>query len=164
MWLLHLLPDGLLEFIVNTVLLLGIVLTVLSFFVLNKILRLLPGLANYHTLIQIISIIILAAGLYFKGGYVTEMIWREEVAKVQAELDKAKNKAAEVVIQVEEKIVFKDKIIKEQGQTLIQYVDREVVKKEEVVKYIENCPVPTEIIDIHNQATQLNSAAKGDKK
>lgn len=164
MWLLHLLPDGLLEFIVNAVLLLGIVLTVLSFFVLNKILRLLPGLANYHTLIQIISIIILAAGLYFKGGYVTEMIWREEVAKVQAELDKAKNKAAEVVIQVEEKIVFKDKIIKEQGQTLIQYVDREVVKKEEVVKYIENCPVPTEIIDIHNQATQLNSAAKGDKK
>lgn len=164
MWLLHLLPDSILEFIVNAVLILGLVLTFLSFFVLNRILRLIPGLANYHTLIQVVSVVILAAGLYFKGGYVTEMIWREEVKRVQDELDKAKNKAAEVVVQVEEKIVFRDKIIKERGETLIQYVDREVVKKEEVVKYIENCPVPAEIIDIHNQAAQINAAARGDKK
>ena len=164
MWILHLLPDGILEFIVNAVLILGIVLTLLSFFVLNRLLRLVPVLANYHTLIQVISVIILAAGLYFKGGYVTEMIWREEVKKVQEELDKAKNKAADVIIQVEEKVVFRDRIIKERGETLIQYVDREIVKKEEIVKYIENCPVPTEIIDVHNQAAQLNAAAKGEKK
>jgi hypothetical protein len=164
MWLLHLLPDGLLEFIVNAVLILGIILTLLSFFVLNRILRLIPGLANYHTLIQVVSVIILAAGVYFKGGYVTEMMWREEVKKVQEELDKAKNKAAEVVVQVEEKVVFRDRVVKERGETLIQYVDREIVKKEEVVKYIENCPVPAEIIDVHNQAAQLNAAAKGEKK
>lgn len=164
MWLLHLLPDSILEFIVNAVLILGLVLTFLSFFVLNRILRLIPGLASYHTLIQVVSVVILAAGLYFKGGYVTEMIWREEVKRVQEELDKAKNKAAEVVVQVEEKIVFRDKIIKERAETLIQYVDREVVKKEEVVKYIENCPVPAEIINVHNQAAQINAAARGDKK
>jgi hypothetical protein len=164
MWLLHLLPDGLLEFIVNAVLILGIILTLLSFFVLNRILRLIPGLANYHTLIQVVSVIILAAGVYFKGGYVTEMMWREEVKKVQEELDKAKNKAAEVIVQVEEKVVFRDRVVKERGETLIQYVDREIVKKEEVVKYIENCPVPAEIIDVHNQAAQLNAAAKGEKK
>jgi hypothetical protein len=163
-FILHLLPDSILEFIVNAVLILGILLTILSFFVLNKLLRLVPALANYHTIIQIISVIILAAGLYFKGGYVTEMMWREEVKKVQAELDKAKNKAAEVVVQVEEKVVFRDRVVKERGETLIQYVDREIVKKEEVVKYIENCPVPVEIIDIHNQAAQLNAAAKGEKK
>lgn len=164
MWLLHLLPDSLLEFIVNAVLILGIILTVLSFFVLNRILRLIPGLASYHTAIQIASVLILAAGLYFKGGYVTEMMWREEVKRVQEELDKAKNKAAEVVVQIEEKVVFRDKIIKEKAQTIIQYVDREVVKKEEIVKYIENCPVPNEIITIHNEATVLNNAAKGKKE
>lgn len=164
MWLLHLLPDSILEFIVNAILILGIILTVLSFFVLNRLLRLIPGLAGYHTAIQIVSVIILAAGLYFKGGYVTEMMWREEVKKVQEELDKAKNKAAEVVVQVEEKVVFRDRVVKERGETIVQYVDREIVKKEEVVKYIENCPVPAEIIDIHNQAAKLNAAAKGDKK
>jgi len=164
MWLLHLLPDSLLEFIVNTVLILGIVLTLLSFFVLNRILRFIPGLASYHTLIQIVSVVILAAGLYFKGGYVTEMMWREEVKRVQEELNQAKNKAAEVVVKVEEKVVFKDRVVRERGETIIQYVDREIVKKEEVVKYIENCPVPAEIIDIHNQAAQINAAARGEKK
>jgi hypothetical protein len=164
MLLLHLLPDSLLAFIVNAVLITGVVLTILSFFVLNRILRLIPGLAAYHTAIQILSVIILAAGLYFKGGYNTEMIWREEVAKVQAELEQAKNKAAEVVVEVQEKVVYKDRIIKEKGKTLIQYVDREIIKKEEVVKYIENCPVPNDLIDIHNQAAILNSAAQGDKK
>ena len=29
----------------------------------------------------------------------------------------------------------------------------------EVIKYIENCPVPKEMINIHNQATELNKAA-----
>jgi len=164
MWLLHLLPDSLLYFIVNAVLILGIVLTVLSFFVLNRILRLIPGLAAYHTAIQIVSVIILAAGLYFKGGYTTEMIWREEVAKVQAELEAAKNKAAEVVVEVQERVVYKDRIVREKGQTLIKYIDREVVKKEEVVRYIENCPVPTELVDIHNEAARLNSAAQRPQK
>lgn len=164
MWLLHLLPDGILAFIVNAVLITGVVLTFLSFFVLNKILRLIPGLASYHTLLQVVSVVILSAGLYFKGGYSTEMMWREEAAKLQAELDIAKNKAAEVVTQVEQKVVFRDRVIKEQGQNIIQFVDREVVKKEEIVRYIENCPVPTDIINLHNQATQINDAAKGNKK
>jgi hypothetical protein len=164
MWILHLLPDTLLAFIVNVTLIFGILLTILSFFVLHRILRMIPGLSKYATVIQIISIVILAAGLYFKGGYTTEMIWREEVAKVQAELEQAKNKAAEVIVEVQEKVVYKDRIIKEKGKTLIQYVDREVIKKEEVVKYVENCPVPNDLIDIHNQAAILNSAAQGDKK
>lgn len=163
MWMLQLLPDGILEFVVNAVLISGVILTFLSFFVLNRILRLIPGLANYHTLLQVVSVVILSAGLYFKGGYSTEMRWREEVAKVQAELEVAKNKAAEVVTQVEQKVVFRDKVIKEQGQNIIQFVDREVVKREEVVKFIENCPIPAEIINVHNQAAKLNEAAKGQK-
>jgi len=164
MWILHLLPDTLIAFIVNVTLVFGIVLTILSFFVLHRILRMVPGLSKYATIIQIVSIIILAAGLYFKGGHVTEMIWRDEVAKVKAELEVAKKKSAEKVIEIEEKIVYRDRVVKEKGQTIIQYVDREVVKKEEVVKYIENCPVPNEIINIHNEATMLNEAARGKKQ
>lgn len=164
MWILHLLPDSILAFVVNLVLVAGIILTILSFFVLNRILRLVPGLAAYHTAIQIVSVIILAAGLYFKGGYNTEMMWREEVAKVQRELEVAKNRAQEKIIEVQERVVYKDRIVREKGQTLIQYVDREVIKKEEVVRYIENCPVPNELINIHNEATKLNAAAQGTKK
>ena len=35
------------------------------------------------------------------------------------------------------------------------------VMLEEVIKYVETCPVPKELIDIHNQAAGMN---KGDKK
>ena len=49
---------------------------------------------------------------------------------------------------------------KEKGKDIVQYIDREIVKKEEIVKYIEQCPVPKEIIDLHNQATELNKAAE----
>jgi ATP synthase F1 epsilon subunit len=52
-----------------------------------------------------------------------------------------------------------------EGKTeyITQYLDREVVKKEEIIKYIEQCPVPKEIIDIHNQAVDINKAAEGKK-
>lgn len=164
MWILHLLPDGILEFVVNAVLLLGIILSFLSFFILNRILRFIPVLSNYITPIQIVSVLILSAGLYFKGGYSTEMIWREEVRVVKEELERAKNKAAEVVIQIEEKIVFKDRIVKEKGEEIIKYIETVVQNKEEIIKYIENCPVPTDLIDMHNEAAKINEAAKGRNK
>ena len=37
------------------------------------------------------------------------------------------------------------------------------VRREEVIKYIENCPVPKEFIDLHNQAAELNKAAEAKK-
>ncbi len=164
MWMLSFIPDEWLLMIVNGVLILGAVLTFLSFFVINRILRFFPPLAAWHTLIQVISVIILLVGVYFKGSYQTEQEWRQAVAKVEEELKAAKEQANNKTVEIQEKVVYRDRVIKEQGKTLIQFVDREVVKKEEIVKYIENCPVPAEIIDIHNQATKLNDAAKGNKK
>ena len=37
----------------------------------------------------------------------------------------------------------------------------ERIRREEVIKYIEQCPVPKEIIDLHNAATELNKATEG---
>ena len=51
-------------------------------------------------------------------------------------------------------------MVREKGKDIIQYVDREVIKNQEIIKYIEQCPVPKEIIDIHNQAAELNKAAE----
>jgi hypothetical protein len=75
-----------------------------------------------------------------------------------------------------QKIVEKTKVIREKGKDIIKYVDRwntkEIIKEvegperirtEEVIKYIENCPVPKEFIDLHNQATELNKAAEAKK-
>ena len=58
----------------------------------------------------------------------------------------------------------KTKVIKGKTEYITQYLDREVVKNQEIIKYIENCPVPKEIINIHNQAVDMNKSAEGPKK
>jgi hypothetical protein len=55
-------------------------------------------------------------------------------------------------------------VLREKGDDIIRYIDREIVKNQEVVRYIEQCPVPKEIIDAHNAAAVLNQAAQGGKQ
>ena len=153
MFILHLLPDGFLEFIVNAVLLLGVVSCVLSFFVLNRFMSMFPMLANYRLIMQVASVLILSAGLYFKGGYSTEMMWRERVAEVEAKLKLAEEESKKVNTVIQEKIVNRTQVIKEKGEKQIEYIDKVVIQKEDVVKYIEKCPaVPKIIIDEINKA------------
>jgi hypothetical protein len=160
MWILHFLPDSFLLFIVNTILIIGIISTILTFFVLNRLLRLFPVLANYHLLLQVVSVIILATGLYLKGGYSTEMEWRERVKEVEAQLEEAKKESAKVNTVVETKVVTKTKVIKEKADTIVQYVDR--VK--EIVKFEETCPIPKEAIDVHNEAARMNKIIEEQRK
>jgi hypothetical protein len=61
---------------------------------------------------------------------------------------------------VEEKIVTKTQVVKQKGEDIIQYIDREVVKNNEIIKYIEHCPVPKSVIDAHNQAATMNQGEK----
>jgi hypothetical protein len=120
MWILHFLPDAFLAFIVNAILIIGVVSTFISFVILNRLLMMFPPLANYYRIAQVVSIIILLAGVYFKGGYSTEMLWRERVAEVEAKLEEAEAKSAEVNTVIETKIVNKVKEIKVQGDEVIK--------------------------------------------
>lgn len=176
MWILHFLPDGLLSFIINGILVAGVISTVLSLFVINRLLMWFPALAGYYRLLQAASVAVLLLGVYLKGGYSTEMQWRERVAELEARVAQAETQSATANTVVQEKIVEKTKIIKERGQAIVKYIDRwntkevikevegpERIRREEVIKYIEQCPVPKEIIDLHNSATELNKAAEGKK-
>ena len=127
------------------------------------VLKFIPFVSNYRLPIQVVSIIALIVGVYFQGVIANEQKWQNEIAELQKKVAEAEAKSKETNVVVQEKIITKTKIIKEKGKDIINYVDREVVKKEEIIKYIEQCPVPKEIIDIHNQATELNKAAEGKK-
>jgi hypothetical protein len=150
MWMLQFLPDAVILWFCNILLLVGIVLTVLGFFV-HKI----PFLYQYQLPFKIGGVLLLAAGVYFRGGYAVEMTWRERVAELQRQLAVAEAKSAEVNTVVQNRIVYRDKVIREQGQTLIEYVDREVVKT-----IPQQCDrLPTELIDVHNRAARINRVA-----
>jgi hypothetical protein len=149
MWILHLLPDNLIAWIVNIVLIAGAVITVAGFFV-----RFIPFVNAYRIPVQITGILLLTVGVYFDGGYTTEMAWRNRVAEVEARLAVAEKQSAEVNTEIITKTVTQTKIVKERGDDIIRYVDREVVKNQEVIRFVENCPIPDIIINTHNAAAR----------
>jgi energy-coupling factor transporter transmembrane protein EcfT len=138
-------PDAFLAWIINTILIVGIVGFIASFF-FGFVVRWIPTIAPYHLLIQVISIVLLVGGVYFKGGYSVEMAWRERVAELEAKIAISEQKSKEV----NEKIitVYKDrvKVVKE-----TQVVIQEKIKEVEV-KIDSQCTVDNSVIQILNDA------------
>lgn len=147
MWILHLLPDTLIAWTVNIVLIAGAVVTAAGFFV-----RFIPFVNTYRIPVQIAGILLLTLGVYFEGGYTTEMAWRERVREVEAKLAAAETQSAEVNTEIVTRVVNQTKIIRERGDDIIRYVDREVVRNQEVIEFVENCPIPDVIVNTHNAA------------
>lgn len=154
MWIFTILSD----FIVHCIFLTGVLLTLLGF-----VLSFIPFIGKYKVPIQIIGLLTLVFGAFLEGGLADNKEWELKVKEVEAQVARVETQSAEKNIEIQEKIVTKTKIVKEKGDEVIKYIDREVIKKEEVVKFIENCPVPQDIIDAHNAAATLNNAVK-DKK
>jgi hypothetical protein len=148
MWMLSFVPDSFLLYIVNAILIAGAIGTFLTFFILHRIVRWFPALAAYHLILQIISIVLLVAGVYLKGGYGVEMEWREKL-RIAEERARAAEEQAKVV---NEKIVtvYKDRV---RVVTDTKIVIQEKLK--EVEKVIDaECKIAPEAIDIHNAAAK----------
>jgi hypothetical protein len=151
MWIFEWLPDA----VTHIIFLVGAV-GVFAGFVLTFI----PFVKQYKLAIQIASIFIFALGVYLEGGLADNKEWTAKVKELESKLAVAEEKSKTANVVVEEKIVTKTQIVKQKGKDIIQYVDREVVKNNDVIKYVENCPVPKAIIDAHNQAVKMNQGEK----
>ena len=131
-----------------------------------------PALFIYKTPIQLISVVLIVIGTFMTGAIWNEEAWLQKVKELEAKVAESEAKASKANVDIQEKIVYKDKVIVQKGEEIIKYVDKfvtkevlkevqgpERVKIEEVIKYVENCPVPKDIIDLHNQAAELNKGA-----
>ena len=163
MWILSILPDAAIHIIFG----LGILGTIAGF-----VLGFIPFVKTYQFAIQICSIIVLVFGVYLEGGLAENKEWELKVKEMEAKVAQAEAQSTNKNTEIQEKVVENTKVIREKGRDIIKYVDRwntkevikevegpERIRREEVIKYIENCPVPKEMINIHNQATELNKAA-----
>jgi hypothetical protein len=158
-WMLNLIPDAMLNWVYWFIIAAGVTGVLAGW--LGKWI---PFYGNYVKILQPVGIVLLVLGVWLRGGYDVEMSWRAKVAEAEARIAVAEQKSKETNTVIEQKVVEKTKVIKGKTEYITQYLDREVVKKEEIIKYIEQCPVPKEIIDIHNQAVDINKAAEGSKK
>jgi hypothetical protein len=145
MWILHFLPDAVILWFCNILLLIGIVATTAGFFV-HRIPF--PLLWQYQLPFKVLGIALLTLGVYFRGGLAVETEWRERVAAVEEKLKAAEQQSAKENTRIETQVVRKTEYITRRGSDIIQYVDREVAR------YDSTCTIPQPFIQAHNRAAE----------
>lgn len=142
MWMLTFIPDSILHAFVNSVFYAGIITSLLGFVFNFSYLR------PYRLIVQVVGIMLLVAGVYFKGGYEVETQWRERAAELQAKIDAAAVKSQAVNTVIQTKVVTKIKRVKE----IQVQLQKEIVEKEKIIN--GECVVPKEAIEILNKAAE----------
>jgi hypothetical protein len=131
----------------------------------------------YAVLMKIGGGIALVLSLWFLGAASNEAKWEARVAELEAKVAAAEAESKKENVVIQEKIVKQKEFIKGKTEYITKYIDKietkEIVKEvqgpervriEEVIKYIETCPVPKELVNIHDAAATLNKAAGDTKK
>ena len=142
MWLLNFLPF----WFFHLVTLVGIIGLVVGF-----ALGMIPFISRYKLPIQLISILLLVAGIYMEGAISNEEKWQALVKEMEAKVALAEEQAKNANGKIEYKFIDKVKKVKE-TQVVIQE------KIRDVATVIDNgCIVAPEAIEL------LNAAAKNFK-
>ena len=145
MWILYLLPS----WYTHAVPTLGLALILVSMF-----LKVIPFISTYYIPLRIIGLVTLLFGIFFEGVMYSGKDLHDQIKELEAKVAAAEAKSAEVNTKIVEKIVTKQKIVKERGEDIIRYVDKEIIKYD--VKFAPGgqCEIPKEFINIHNRAAE----------
>ena len=135
MWILQFLPN----WIFYLTLIAGV-----AAFVFTKFVRILPN----AQLIQAASAAVVAVSVFMIGAISNNDAWLARVKEMETKVAEAEAKSATANTEIVEKTVVKTQVVKQRGEDIIKYVDREVVK------YDANCVVPKEFVAVHNKAAE----------
>ncbi len=141
MWLINFLPD----WFFYGLLILGIV-----GYLVTYLLRFIPipAIYLYRTPIQLVSVILIVVGVYMAGSIANENAWKARVAQLEKEYAESQVQTEKVNTEVVTKYITKREVIKQKGEETVRYIDREIVK------YNDVCKLPAEVIKIHNEAAK----------
>ena len=145
MWILEWLPN----WIFYAIFFAGI-LGVIATYVLGFI----PFLSAYKIPIQVISIIAIVMGTYMAGAISNEESWLAKVKDVEAKVAEVQVQSVKENIKIVEKVVKKIEVVRVQGNEVIKYVDREVVKYDTKFAPGGICEIPKEFFIAHNDAAK----------
>lgn len=125
------------------------------FFPLVAVLAILLWLATkylrgipYAQVVNYSCIPIFALALFFTGANYNNNSWLAKVKEVEAKLAVAEVASAQENTKIVEKVVTRRELVRVQGNEIVKYVDREVVK------YDENCKIPEPVVEAHNKAVK----------
>jgi len=108
----------------------------------------------YRSLAQIIFFTVVVFGIFMSGGAIMNKSYLAEVEEMKKKVAEAEERSRQENVKIVEKVVTKTKVVKEKGQEVIKYVDREIVKYD--VKFAPGgeCEIPKEFIKAHNEAAK----------
>ena len=150
-WMLSLIPDSLFIWITYILMIIGA-----GLYVASKLVKWIPLMGQYKLPAELIGVAVLLVGTYLLGGYGVEMSWRDKVRVLEEKVKAAEAKSQEVKVQIQEKIVYKTKVVKEKETV---YIDR--IK--EIAKEIDaKCEVDPRVVEQLNKASE--DPFKGDAK
>jgi hypothetical protein len=137
MWYLSLLPNAFFHAIV-----IAGVLAVLG----SMFLKMVPIVNKYYIPMRIVGFVVFTFGIYFEGGLANEERWVAKVKEMEAKVAAAEAEGKKETIKIQQKVVVQQQVIREKGEDIVRYIDREIVK------YDNSCIIPKEVIDTHNKA------------
>lgn len=145
MWLLNFLPDWIFYFL--------IIFSIVGLVAVEFLSNVIPAFA-YRLPVQAALAALLVYGVYMSGAISNEEKWKQRVEDVQKKLVEAENKSAIETVKVVEKVVYEKQIIKQKGDDVIKYIDKEVVKYD--TKFLPGgpCEMPKEFIESINKAAE----------
>jgi hypothetical protein len=118
------------------------------------VLKVIPFVSTYYIPIRIIGFVLLFFGVFFEGGLYMNQQWTAKVKEMEEKIAIAEAKSKEVNVQIVEKFIVKQNTIREKGDEVIKYIDREIVKYD--VKFAPGgqCEIPKEFVEAVNKAAK----------
>jgi hypothetical protein len=142
-WAFSLIPDAILNWVYWFIIAVGFTGMFAGWFG-----KFIPFYGKYVGILKPVGIALLVLGVWLRGGYDTEMAWRDKVAKLEEQVKVSEAKSAEANSQIDSKVKTKIKVVHD-----VQVVIKERIK--EVEKKIDaDCKVDPEAISIINDAAK----------
>lgn len=148
-WIISFLPDALILWISYILFSIGF-----CSYIASKLVKWIPVIDKYKLIAEIAGIIFLVIGSYIYGSYSTEMVWRNRVTEMEKKVEEAEIKSKEENVRIEQKVIVKTQIVRERGQDIVKYIDKEIVKYDTKFMPGGECEIPKEFVHAHNRAAE----------
>lgn len=148
-WMLSLIPDALLNWIYW-----GIIAVGLTGLFAGWVGKFIPFYGKYAGVLKPIGIAVLVLGVWLRGGYDTEMMWRAKVDEAEAKVAKAEEASNDLNKKLNEERAKKQKV-------RVEYYNTVKTQIKEVAKEINaDCKLDPKVNELINKAATNPEAKK----
>jgi len=143
MWFLSFIPDWILQWAIHGLVILGLVLTFIG-----SLVRFIPVIQPYALVGRQLGIVLLVVGVFFEGGYATEMSYRARIAEMQAKIKEAEVQSAKA----NEKLAYEVSKNKELIKEKVNRNAKDIESKREAIN--AECKLSDDAWVLYNRAIE----------